>query len=97
MLAVGVGWSAGEYRNLGHNFHDRGKRMDEAIKVLRTLWRGGEVISFKGEYYSFEQFSFRPARCNPAGRCCGGGNSRVALRRALTLSDALASVTHGAG
>ncbi len=88
MLAVGVGWSAGEYRNLGHNFHDRGKRMDEAIKVLRTLWRGGEVISFKGEYYSFEQLSFRPGTVQSGGPVLWvGGNSRVALRRALTLSD----------
>ena len=30
MLAVGIGWSKGEYANLGYEFSNRGKRMDEA-------------------------------------------------------------------
>jgi alkanesulfonate monooxygenase SsuD/methylene tetrahydromethanopterin reductase-like flavin-dependent oxidoreductase (luciferase family) len=71
MLAAGVGWSAGEYANLGYNFHNRGKRMDEALQVLRTLWRGGQVISYQGKHYQFERVPFRLGRCNLAGRYYG--------------------------
>ena len=72
MLAVGIGWSKGEFENLGYTFTNRGKRADEAIMVLRTLWRGGRVISLPGPALPLRQSPIQPAPlCNPAGRCCG--------------------------
>ena len=38
-LGVGVGWQESEYEALGENFRNRGKRMDEAMGLLRTYWR----------------------------------------------------------
>jgi hypothetical protein len=67
LLAVGIGWSEGEYQNLGYNFHNRGRRMDEAVKVLRTCWRGREVVSFQGEFYSFDQAYFSPLPLQEGG------------------------------
>ena len=32
LLTAGIGWSQGEYRNLGYNFQNRAKRMNEALK-----------------------------------------------------------------
>jgi probable F420-dependent oxidoreductase len=88
MLAAGVGWSAGEYANLGANFHDRGKRMDEALQVLRTLWRGGKIISYTGKYYQFEQVSFSPGPIQAGGPVLwAAGDSRRALRRAVFYAD----------
>src|SRR5690348_2938354 len=37
-LGVGLGWNKVEYDALGMNFHDRGKRSDEQIALLRELW-----------------------------------------------------------
>ena len=88
LLAVGIGWSEGEYQNLGYNFHNRGRRMDEAVKVLRTCWRGREVVSFQGEFYSFDQAYFSPLPLQEGGPPLWvAGNSAPALRRAINLAD----------
>src|SRR4030095_8262985 len=41
-LGVGVGWQESEYEALGEDFHTRGVRMDEAIRLLRAYWGGAE-------------------------------------------------------
>lgn len=88
MLACGVGWSRGEYDALGSDFSNRGKRMDEALKVLRTLWRGGRPTSFKGKYYHFADVDFAPAPIQPGGPPLWvAGDSPVSVRRAMLLGD----------
>src|SRR5712691_4576453 len=37
-LGVGVGWQESEFEALGEDFHTRGARMDEAIRLLRMCW-----------------------------------------------------------
>ena len=88
MLAVGVGWSAGEYAHLNASFQNRGKRMDEAVQVLRTLWRGGKIISYHGQYYNFERLVFSPPPLQPGGPPLWvAGDSPRALQRAVRLAD----------
>ena len=88
LLAVGVGWSEGEFRNLGANFKDRGKRMDEAVQVLRSLWRGGRVVQYSGKYYQFEDLVFSPQPVQAGGPPLWvAGDAPVALKRALRLGD----------
>ncbi|HHY89266.1 MAG TPA: TIGR03619 family F420-dependent LLM class oxidoreductase [Chloroflexi bacterium] len=88
MVAAGVGWSEGEYRNLGKDFSNRGERMDEAIRLLRTLWRGGRVISFRGKHYPFEKVVFSPGPVQSGGPTLWvAGESDRALRRAVNLGD----------
>ena len=45
-LGVGVGWQECEYDVLGPSFKDRGKRMDEAIALLRHYW-GDDRIGYE--------------------------------------------------
>jgi len=88
ILAAGIGWSAGEYANLGYDFHNRGKRMDEALKALRTLWGGGKVISFSGTYYQFEKVVLSPPPVQPGGPPIWvAGDSPIALKRAVYYAD----------
>lgn len=88
MLACGVGWSRGEYEALGSDFSNRGKRMDEALKVLRTLWRGNRTASFQGKYYHFTDVDFAPAPIQPGGPPLWvAGDSPVSVRRAMLLGD----------
>jgi probable F420-dependent oxidoreductase len=88
LLAVGTGWSKGEFANLGYPFAGRGKRADEGLRVLRTLWRGGQVISFHGEYSRFEKAQFSPGPIQAGGPpLWAAGNSPKALRRAAMLAD----------
>jgi probable F420-dependent oxidoreductase len=88
MLAAGVGWSAGEFASLGYDFRNRGKRMDEALQVLRTLWRGGQVISYQGKHYHFQQVFFSPGPLQAGGPVLWvAGDSPRALRRAVFYGD----------
>lgn len=88
MLACGVGWSRGEYQALGSNFSNRGKRMDEALKVLRNLWRGTRTASFQGKYYQFTDIDFAPAPIQPGGPPLWvAGDSAITVRRAMLLGD----------
>lgn len=91
ILCVGVGWSQGEYQNLNLPFHNRGRRMDEAMEVLRLLWRAGEdeKISYDGEYYQFKDALFSPPPVQQGGPPLWvAGSSKAAMRRAAQRGDA---------
>jgi probable F420-dependent oxidoreductase len=88
IVSAGVGWSKGEYQNLGYDFHHRGKRMNEAVKILRTCWRGQRNVSFQGEYYQFDNMVFSPTPVQSGGPPLWiAGDSKIALRRAIGLGD----------
>jgi probable F420-dependent oxidoreductase len=88
IISVGIGWSKGEYENLGYDFHTRGKRMNEAIKILRTCWRGQRIVSFNGDFYRFKDLAFSPTPVQPSGPPLWvAGDSQKALKRAVGLGD----------
>lgn len=88
ILAAGIGWSQGEYANLGQNFSNRARRMDEALKVLRTLWRGGTSASYQGKYYRIERAVISPQPVQAGGPPLWvAGNSPAAVRRAVHYAD----------
>jgi probable F420-dependent oxidoreductase len=81
-LGIGVGWSKREYDALGGHFDGRGPRLDEMIRLFRTVWENS-TGDFKGEYYpSFEQIRVLPP---PAHRIpiWIGGASDAAIERAV--------------
>jgi probable F420-dependent oxidoreductase len=86
-LGVGVGWQESEYDALGEDFATRGRRMDEAIALLRSYW-GDEQVDFGGEFYAATAMAMEPKP--PQGArlpvWIGGGSPR-ALRRVGELGD----------
>ncbi len=84
-LGVGVGWCKEEYLQTGQDFHNRGKRLDEMIPALRSLWSGGWV-EHHGTYYDVPTCQMNPSPTEPIP-FIGGGDSDAALRRAATLCD----------
>jgi probable F420-dependent oxidoreductase len=83
-LGVGMGWHEDEYRFLGVPFRGRGKRGDEALRLIRALWRGER--SFRGELWSFDDATFAPLP-EPQPEIWVGGSSAPAIRRARELGD----------
>ena len=86
-LGVGVGWQESEYEALGEDFHTRGARMDEAIRLLRAYW-GDPRVDFEGKHYRVTAIAMEPKP--PQGRQLPiwvGGNSEAALRRVGQLGD----------
>lgn len=85
-LGLGVGWLKEEFDALGVPWERRGARNDEYIAAMRALWSAPHV-EFHGEFVDFE-----PATCSPRPvhndiPIIVGGDSDVALRRAVRLAD----------
>lgn len=48
IVGLGVGRHEGEFKNLGANLRNRGRRLNEDITLLRTLW-ANENVGFHGQ------------------------------------------------
>jgi probable F420-dependent oxidoreductase len=83
-LGVGVGWHEDEFRFMGVPFRGRDRRADEALRVMKALWRGES--SFTGDVWSFSGATFAPLP-RPEPEIWVGGSSPRALHRALELGD----------
>jgi probable F420-dependent oxidoreductase len=84
-MGIGIGWNHVEYEVLGQDFGTRGKRSEEQIALLRTLWRE-PVTSFDGKFDRVDRAALnpRPKRQIPIWI---GGFADVALKRAAKLGD----------
>ncbi len=87
-LGVGLGRYEVEYEALGQDIHNRGRRIEEQVAVLRELWTK-EVVTFRGNWHRIEEAGINPL---PMQRPIpiwfgGGGRSEIALRRIARLAD----------
>lgn len=81
-LGVGVGWVKEEVEILKQDFHDRGRRADEWIEILRVLWQEG-ISRYDGEYFQFDDIISSPSPFDESGiPIMIGGHSAAAARRA---------------
>jgi hypothetical protein len=85
ILGTAVGWMEEEFQNLNVPFRNRGKRFEEAINLIRTLY-ANESPKFQGRYHKFADATFKP-RSEDDPTIWFGGNSEIALRRAAKLAD----------
>jgi probable F420-dependent oxidoreductase len=83
-LGVGMGWHEDEYRFMGVPFERRGRRADEAMRLMKALWAGER--EFHGELWSFEDATFEPRPTQQPEIWVGGASDR-AVRRARELGD----------
>lgn len=87
VLGVGAGWMEEEFRALGIDPAERGARTDEHIEVLRALWTE-DPARFEGRFTRFDGLVLATTPRTEGGPPIWvGGNTRVALRRALRLGD----------
>ncbi len=89
-LCVGLGWMDEELRATGADPRTRGRRTDEAIAVMRTLWSdaGPAGADFDGEFFSFRRAHSFPKPVRPGGVPIHiGGHSQAAARRAGRIGD----------
>ncbi len=82
-LGVGAGWLEEEFDALGAPFSERGRRLDESIRIARECWTGerGDVLAY-------------PTPAHPIPLLIGG-HSEAALRRARRLDGWLAQQSAG--
>ena len=87
VTAIAAGWNEAEFTNMGSNFHDRGKRVDETIRLIRTLWRGETRFESDKIPQHFESVEFEPRPVQKDLFIWIGGNSKFAMKRAANFGD----------
>ena len=85
-LGVGLGWNAVEYEALRENFHDRGRRFEEQIDLLRRLWTD-EVVDFTGRWHRVDRAGLNPMPVQRPIPLWIGADVDVAIRRTARMGD----------
>lgn len=84
-LGIGTGWNYVEYDALNENFHNRGKRQEEQVEVMRRLW-AEPVVDYTGKWHRIDRAGINPLPGRQIPIWFGGGDERV-LDRAARIGD----------
>jgi probable F420-dependent oxidoreductase len=85
-MGVGIGWNAVEYTALGENFHNRGKRIEEQVALLRLLWTQ-PLVNFQGRWHNIPDAGLNPLPGQPPIPIWFGGGADKVLERMARLGD----------
>ena len=85
-LGVGLGWNEVEYTSLNENFHNRGKRMEEQVALLRRLWTE-PLVTFEGKWHTIPDAGLNPLPVQRPIPLWFGGSAEAAVRRAAQQAD----------
>ena len=85
-LGVGIGWNAVEYEALSENFHDRGRRCEEQIEVMRLLWTQ-ELVTYEGRWHKITDAGLNPLPVQRPIPIWIGGMADPVLRRTARIAD----------
>jgi alkanesulfonate monooxygenase SsuD/methylene tetrahydromethanopterin reductase-like flavin-dependent oxidoreductase (luciferase family) len=91
-LGLGAGWHEPEYDAYGWEYRDgfeRLMRLDESIRLMKSLWDDGSGVSFDGDHYTVDE-----AYCGPGPVqephppiLVGGSGEQVTLKLVAQLAD----------
>src|SRR5712672_843248 len=87
ILGAGVGWMEAEFAALGAPFHERGRRMDEGIAMMRAVW-SQDPVSFEAKYIPavVKDMTMLPQPVSPIPMW-HGSRSEAAHRRTVRIGD----------
>ena len=76
-----------EYAACGVNFHERGLRLDEGLRIMKGLWKG-EPFSFQGKLFDLKEARLHPLPGRPGGPpMLLAAAADAALKRVARLAD----------
>jgi probable F420-dependent oxidoreductase len=85
-LGVGVGWNAVEFVGLNEEFHNRGRRSEEQVQVMKALWTEPHV-TFHGKYHTIEDAGINPLPPKRAIPIWFGGHADITMKRVVKWGD----------
>jgi probable F420-dependent oxidoreductase len=85
-LGVGLGWNEVEYQSLNENFHNRGRRVEEQVVLLRKLW-ADPLVTFEGRWHHIPDAGINPLPLNRKIPIWFGGHHEHVLQRVARLGD----------
>ena len=93
-VGVGAGWLREEWIAAGLDPATRGRRLDEALGVVKRLW-SEPAVEHHGEFFDFAPVAFEPKPVQkPWPKLHVGGESDAALRRAARHGDGWLGLGH---
>ncbi len=95
-LGVGIGWNEAEFVALNENFHDRGKRSEEQVVVMKRLW-AEEHVTFSGKWHEIPDAGINPRPSMGSMPLWFGGHVEATLRRTAKYGDGWIMLSHPAG
>lgn len=84
-FGVGLSPWPEDFAVCGQPWENRGRRLDEMIKIVRGL-STGEYFEFHGEFYDFPAIKLNPVPKKPM-KILMGGHADAAIRRSVELCD----------
>jgi probable F420-dependent oxidoreductase len=94
-LGVGLGWNEVEYTSLNEEFHNRGKRIEEQVVLMRRLWTE-PLVNFKGQWHTIPDAGLNPLPVQRPIPIWFGGSAEAALRRLARLGDGWIALSRSA-
>lgn len=85
-LGIGIGWNEVEFVCLGENFHNRGRRSEEQVEVMKRLWLEPHV-NFKGKWHEIIDAGINPLPVQRPIPIWFGGEVDQTLQRIARLGD----------
>lgn len=85
-LGVALGWNHVEYTALNKDFHDRGKRIEEQVQVLRALWTE-PLVNFSGGFHTIPDAGIKPLPVQRPIPIWFGGHAEPVLKRVAQMGD----------
>jgi probable F420-dependent oxidoreductase len=95
-FGIGVGWNDVEFVGLNENFHDRGRRSEEQVQVMKALWAEPHV-TFKGRWHTIDDAGINPLPPRRSIPIWFGGHADVTLRRIAKWGDGWMMLAHAGG
>jgi alkanesulfonate monooxygenase SsuD/methylene tetrahydromethanopterin reductase-like flavin-dependent oxidoreductase (luciferase family) len=87
IVGLGAGYVRDDFAAFGIDSERAGSRLEEALELVRRLWRG-ERVDFSGEHYRLAGASTYPPPLTEGGPPVWiGGRSRAGVRRAARTAD----------
>jgi probable F420-dependent oxidoreductase len=85
-FGVGVGWNELEFIGLNENFHNRGKRSEEQVQVMKALW-ADPYVTFDGKWHRLADAGINPRPPSRRIPLWFGGHMDVTLQRIAKWGD----------
>ncbi len=95
-LGIGIGWNEVEFVGLNENFHNRGRRSEEQVAVLKELWEEPHV-TFRGAWHTIDDAGINPLPPRRSIPLWYGGHNDNTLRRTAKWGDGWIMLAHPAG
>src|SRR6202789_2736517 len=95
-FGIGVGWNELEFVGLNENFHNRGRRSEEQVQVMKALWAEPHV-TFKGQYHTIEDAGINPLPVKRSIPIWYGGHAEATLHRVVKWGDGWMPLAYAPG